>query len=44
MSLTYQEQQLLNTVSEQCRHLIARVEKLEKQLAELKGNNDGNRS
>jgi hypothetical protein len=38
--MNHQEKQLLNSVSEQCRQLTARVEQLERQIAELKGNND----
>lgn len=38
--MNYQQAQLLNTLADQVKHLNARVEQLEKQLAELKGQND----
>jgi hypothetical protein len=38
--MNYQQQQLLNSLSEQLRELTARMEATEKALAELKGNND----
>ncbi|MGD1076785.1 MAG: hypothetical protein ABR881_00560 [Candidatus Sulfotelmatobacter sp.] len=43
-ALTYQEQSLINSLDTRVRELAARVEQLEKQLAEiLKGqNNNGN--
>ncbi|MFZ0859977.1 MAG: hypothetical protein WCA27_14905 [Candidatus Sulfotelmatobacter sp.] len=34
--MNYQQAQLLNSVSEQCRQLAARVEQLEKQIETLK--------
>jgi hypothetical protein len=43
-NLTYQEQSLMNSLDTRMRELIARVEQLEKQIAEILKGQNGNRS